>query len=86
MRKINGWNIIPIFIIATLLNLMSYWHGHSENGWGRAGLIYNIILGFAFAVAIEALKELEELHGYFTEDNLKKHSEHQKQFLKSLKK
>lgn len=36
--------------------------------------------------AIEALKELEELHGYFTEDNLKKHSEHQKQFLKSLKK
>ena len=46
----NPLNIIPTYIITVLLCLMSYWHGNSEYGWRKAGLVINIILGFAFAV------------------------------------
>ena len=46
----NPLNIIPTYIITVLLCLMSYWHGRSEYGWGKAGLFMNLILGFVFAV------------------------------------
>ena len=46
----NTLNIIHTYIITALLCLMSYWHGNSEYGWRKAGLIMNLILGFVFAV------------------------------------
>ena len=40
----NSLNIIPTYIITVLLCIMSYWHGSSEYGWRKAGLILNLIL------------------------------------------
>lgn len=52
ISSVNVWNIIPVYLTTCLLCIMSYWHGHSEAGWGRIGLLYNIILGFVFAVFV----------------------------------
>lgn len=48
--NINLLNIIPVYIATALLCVMSYWHASSEYGWRKIGLVYNLILGFAFAV------------------------------------
>ena len=43
-------NIIPVYLITALLCIMSYWHAISKYGWKKKGLIFNLILGFVFAV------------------------------------
>lgn len=48
----NPLNIIHAYIIIVLLSVMSYWHGHSKDGWKLKGLIYNLILGLIFAVLV----------------------------------
>ncbi len=48
----NSLNIIPTYIITVLLCIMSYWHGSSEYGWRKAGLILNLILGLVFSVLV----------------------------------
>lgn len=45
----NILNIVPIWIMNTIFCVISYWHGRSEHGWRIAGLLMNIMLGFAFS-------------------------------------
>ena len=51
-KEMNSLNIIPTYIITVLLCIMSYWHGSSEYGWRKAGLILNLILGLVFSVLV----------------------------------
>lgn len=43
--QVHPLNAIPIIVFVVVTNVMSYWHGRSENGWGIGGLIFTIILG-----------------------------------------
>jgi len=53
----NILNSIPISIMLLLCCVMSYWHGSQEQGWGKHGLIYTVILGI-FATTLVIVKPI----------------------------
>lgn len=46
LSNYNLLNAIPIAIFVAVSCLMSYWHGKSKYGYGIAGLMFTILLGF----------------------------------------
>lgn len=48
----NILNAIPMSIILVLCSYTSYWHGNSEYGGRKVGLVYTITLGIVATILV----------------------------------
>ena len=45
-------NAIPLSVMLTICSCVSYWHGNSEYGDRKKGLIYTITLGIVATILV----------------------------------